>query len=81
VGPRADLDAVAKQITQRRVINYMSRLIYPRFPLDTRLGGPQSRSGRDGEANNSEVSDQLHVLANLPPIPFGYEAGWAPESI
>jgi hypothetical protein len=25
----------------------------PRYPLDRRLGGPQSRSGRDGENKNS----------------------------
>jgi hypothetical protein len=26
----------------------------PRFPLDRRLGGPQSRSGRGGEEKNSQ---------------------------
>jgi hypothetical protein len=26
----------------------------PRYPLDRRVGGPQSRSGRGGEKKNSE---------------------------
>jgi hypothetical protein len=26
----------------------------PWYPLDRRLGGPQSRSGRDGEEKNSQ---------------------------
>jgi hypothetical protein len=26
----------------------------PRYPLDRRLGGPQSRSGRDGKEKNSQ---------------------------
>jgi hypothetical protein len=26
----------------------------PRYPLDTRLGGPQSRSGSGGEETNSQ---------------------------
>jgi hypothetical protein len=26
----------------------------PRYPLDRRLGGPQSRSGRGGEEKNSQ---------------------------
>jgi hypothetical protein len=28
---------------------------YPWYPLDSRLGGPQSQSGRDGEQKNSLV--------------------------
>jgi hypothetical protein len=28
----------------------------PLYPLDRRLGGPPSRSGRDGEEKNSEPS-------------------------
>jgi hypothetical protein len=36
------------------VVNFMPRPLYPRgkshqYPLDRRLGGPQSRSGRFGE--------------------------------
>jgi hypothetical protein len=27
----------------------------PRYPLDRRLGGPQSRSGRSGEEKNSQT--------------------------
>jgi hypothetical protein len=42
----------------RRVGSFMSRLIYrqgnsPWYPLDRRLGGPQSRSGHGGEEKNS----------------------------
>jgi hypothetical protein len=38
----------------RRVVNFTPRPLYPqeknlRYPLDRRLGGPQSRSGRFGE--------------------------------
>jgi hypothetical protein len=28
--------------------------LYPRYPLDRRLGGPQSRSGHGGEEKNSQ---------------------------
>jgi hypothetical protein len=42
----------------RRVVSFTSRPLYPQrkspwCPLDTRLGGPQSRSGCGGEAKNS----------------------------
>jgi hypothetical protein len=29
----------------------------------------------------TEVRGQLHALATLPPVPIGWEAGWAPESV
>jgi hypothetical protein len=35
----------------------------PWYPLDSRLGGPQSRSGRGGEEKNSQ-----HLLGLEPPI-------------
>jgi hypothetical protein len=35
----------------------------PRYPLDRRLGGPQSRSGRGGEEKNSQPLPELE-----PPI-------------
>jgi hypothetical protein len=35
----------------------------PRYPLDRRLSGPQSRSGRGGEEKNSQ-----HLLGLEPPI-------------
>jgi hypothetical protein len=43
----------------RWVVNFTPRPLYlqgksPWYPLDRRLGGPQSRSGRGGEAKNSQ---------------------------
>jgi hypothetical protein len=35
--------------TRRRVVSFTSRLLYPLYPFDRRLGGPQSRSGCDNE--------------------------------
>jgi hypothetical protein len=31
------------------MVSFTSRPLYPRYPSDRRMGGPQSRSGRDGE--------------------------------
>jgi hypothetical protein len=43
----------------RWVVCFTHRPLYPqgknhRYPLDRRLGGPQSRSGHDGEQKNSQ---------------------------
>jgi hypothetical protein len=43
----------------RRAVNFTPRPLYPQgkspsCPLDRRLGGPQSRSGRGGEEKNSQ---------------------------
>jgi hypothetical protein len=43
----------------RWVVSFMSQPLYPQekgpwYPLDRRLGGPQSRSGRGGEEKNSQ---------------------------
>jgi hypothetical protein len=43
----------------RWVVNFTPRLLYPqgkspRYPLDRRLGGPQSRSRRGVEEENSQ---------------------------
>jgi hypothetical protein len=43
----------------RWVVSFTLRPLYPqgkspRYPLDKRLGGPQSRSGHSGEENNSQ---------------------------
>jgi hypothetical protein len=52
----------------RWVVSFTPRLLYPQgknpwCPLDSRLGGPQSRFGRGGEKKNS------HPLPGLePPI-------------
>jgi hypothetical protein len=45
----------------RCVVRFMPRLLYPQgknpwYPLDRRLCGPQSRSGRGGENKNSQPS-------------------------
>jgi hypothetical protein len=52
----------------RRVVSLTPQLIYPKvkspwYPLDRRLGGPQSRSGRGGEEKNSQLLQRLE-----PPI-------------
>jgi hypothetical protein len=43
----------------RRVVSFTPRPLYPQgkspwYPLDRRLGGPQSRSGRGGEEKNPQ---------------------------
>jgi len=45
--------------TWRWVVSFTPRPLYtqgksPRYPLDRRLGGPQSRSGHGGEEKNSQ---------------------------
>jgi hypothetical protein len=44
---------------RRRVVSFTRRPLYtqgksPWYPLDRKLGGPQSRSGRGGEEKNSQ---------------------------
>jgi len=36
----------------RWVVSFTTRPLYPQYPLDRRLGGPQSQSGRGGEEKN-----------------------------
>jgi hypothetical protein len=48
------------------VVSFTLWPLYPqgnRYPLDRRLGGPQSRSGRGGEEKNSQ-----HLLGHEPLI-------------
>jgi hypothetical protein len=45
-------------------VSFTSRTLYPQgknpwYPLDRRLGGPQSRSGRGGEEKNSQPLPEL----------------------
>jgi hypothetical protein len=52
----------------RRVVSYTPRSLYlqgnsPWYPLDKRLGGPLSQSGRGGEEKNSQP-----LLGLEPPI-------------
>jgi hypothetical protein len=54
----------------RRVVRFVTRLLYPQgrpwYPLDRRLGGPQSRSGRGGEEKNSQPLPGLEVPIKQP---------------
>jgi hypothetical protein len=48
----------------RRVVSFTPRPLYsqgksPWYPLDRRLGGPQSRSGRGGEEKNSHPPPEI----------------------
>jgi hypothetical protein len=52
----------------RWVVSFTPRVLYPQgksswYPLDRRLGGPQTRSGRGGEEKNSQTLPALE-----PPI-------------
>jgi len=53
------------------VVSFTPRPLYPRgkslrYPLDRRLGGPQSRSGRGGEEKNSQSLTGLeHPIIQL----------------
>jgi len=38
---------------QRWVVSFTLRPLHPRYSLDRRLGGPQSRSGPNGEEKKS----------------------------
>jgi hypothetical protein len=54
IAPRTDLST-----RLRRVVSFTPRSLYsqgksPRYPLDRRLDGPQSLSGRSGEEKNSQ---------------------------
>jgi hypothetical protein len=51
----------------RWVVSFTSRPLYPQgkspwYPLDRRLGGPQSRSGRGGEEKNSQTPSGIEPL-------------------
>jgi hypothetical protein len=56
----------------RWVVSFTPRLLYPQGkspwqqPLDRRLGGPQSRSGRGGEEKNSQPLPGLKPLIIQP---------------
>jgi hypothetical protein len=80
----------------RSVVSFTPRPIYsrgksPRYPVDRRLGGPQSRSGRHGEVkildttgdSNSDPSVVQPVASRYTdysiPIPVIYEDGPLPQ--
>jgi hypothetical protein len=63
------------------MVSFTPRPPYPQgkslwYPLDGRLGGPQSRSGRGGEEKNSQsphmdMSGPLNPPGKEPPVPIG----------
>jgi hypothetical protein len=38
----------------------------PRYPLERRLGGPRSRSGRDGKEKNSQSLPGIEIRSSSP---------------
>jgi hypothetical protein len=57
----------------RWVVNFTPQLLYPQgkspwYPLDRRLGGPQSRFGRCGEERNSQPLPGLEAPACRPAL-------------
>jgi hypothetical protein len=54
----------------------------PWYPLDRRLGGPQSRSGRGGEEKNSKLLPELEPPI-IQPVAQRYttELSWLPYKI
>jgi hypothetical protein len=51
------------------VVSFTPRPLYRRYPLDMRLGGPQSRSGRYGEIT---ILDPTGALTRNPPSSSPY---------
>jgi hypothetical protein len=47
----------------------------PRFPLDRRLGGPQSRSGCHGEESIACAGDHLVIILTVLTIKKNHEDG------
>jgi hypothetical protein len=57
--------------SRRRVVSFTPRPLYPQrkspwYPLDRRLGGPQSRSGRGGEEKNSQHPSGIEPRSSSP---------------
>jgi hypothetical protein len=57
----------------RRVVSFTPQPLYPRrkssrYPLDSRLGGPQSRSGRSGEDKNSQPGIEPRSSSQYPSL-------------
>jgi hypothetical protein len=55
------------------VVRFTRRPLYPqrkspRYPLDTRLGRPQSRSGRDGEEKNPIIAPAGNWIPVVQPV-------------
>jgi hypothetical protein len=48
--------------SRRWIVSFMFRPLYPRYPLDRRLGRPRSRSGRSGEEKNSKPLPGIEPL-------------------
>jgi hypothetical protein len=57
--------------TRWRLVSFTTRPLYPQgksscYPLDRRLGGPQSRSGHGGEEKNPQPLPELEPLIIQP---------------
>jgi len=68
-----DVPCILDLDTRRRwVVSFMPQLLYPwgkspYYPLDRRLGGPQSQSGCDGEEKNSQFPPGIEPpITNYP---------------
>jgi hypothetical protein len=35
---------------------------YPQYPLDRRIGGPQSQYGHNGEEKNAEIINRVRII-------------------
>jgi len=67
------------------VINFTPRPLYPQgkspwYPLDRRIGGPQSRSGRGGEEKNSQTPPGLEPPI-MQPVVQCYPGSWCSRFI
>jgi hypothetical protein len=65
------------------VVNFTPRQLYPQgkspwYPLDRRLCGPQSRSGRGGEEKNSQPLPGIEP-PNIQPVAQRYTAELSSE--
>jgi hypothetical protein len=49
----------------RRMISFTARPLCPRYPLNRRLGGPQSRNERGGEEKNIPLLDVPGIEARM----------------
>jgi hypothetical protein len=64
------------------VVSFTTRPLYPQgkspwYPLDRRLGGPQSRSGCGGEEKNSEdMHSDFFFSLQIPSLRNPFELGY-----
>jgi hypothetical protein len=72
------------------VVSFTARHLYPlgknhRYPLDRRLGGPQSRSGQGAEEKNSQLPPGIELRSSdrpaHSPVAMPTELSWLPSDI